>query len=106
MKRTQQCPKCGGRQLWVVEQVQQVDATGGGDRIVATPLGLTAAKLGEGGSPFRLSTVGRLESWTCHACGYTEFYASHFADVLAQLAGDPRNGVHAVDGTRGGPSAG
>lgn len=102
MKRTQQCPKCAGRQLWVVEQVQQVDATGEyGDRTNVTPLGLTAAKLGEGGSQLRVSTIGRFEAWTCHACGYTEFYASDFANALAHLARDPRNGVRAVDGSRG-----
>ena len=99
MKRSLQCPKCSGRQLWVVEQVEQVDATEGGNRTGTTPFGLTAAKLGEGGSTLRVSTVGRIEAWACHACGYTEFYSRNFADVLGWLARDPRSGVRFLDGS-------
>jgi predicted nucleic-acid-binding Zn-ribbon protein len=98
MKRSHQCLKCGGRKLWVVEQVQEVEATGEyGDKVSSTPLGLAAVRLGEGGSTLRVSTVGRLEAWTCHACGYTELYAHDFAAVFAQLAADPKNGIHLID---------
>ena len=98
MKRTHQCPKCASRQLWVVEQVQEVDASGEtADRVISTPLGLTAARIGEGGSSLRMSTIGRFEAWACHACGYTELYAHDFAAVLAHLAQDPRNGIRFVD---------
>jgi predicted nucleic-acid-binding Zn-ribbon protein len=100
MKRSLQCPKCAGRRLWVVEQVQQVDASGEyADRVISTPLGLTAARLGEGGSSLRMSTVGRFEAWTCHGCGYTELYARDFAQALAHLAANPANGVRFVDGS-------
>jgi predicted nucleic-acid-binding Zn-ribbon protein len=99
MKRTLQCPKCAGRQIWIVEQVQQVDATGEyGDRTTSTPFGLTAARVGEGGSTLRMSTIGRIEGWTCHACGYTEFYARDYAQILPHLAAHPSSGVRFIDG--------
>ncbi len=99
VKRSHQCPKCGGRDLWVVEEVRQVDATGdAGDRTTRTPLGLTAARIGEGGSSLRMSSIGRFEAWTCHACGYTELYARDFANVLAHLARDPQSGVRFIAG--------
>ena len=98
MRQSLQCPKCGGRRLWIVEQVQQVDATGEyADRTTTTPLGLTAARLGEGGSSLRMSTVGRFEAWTCHGCGYTELYARDFAQVFAHLAANPASCVRFVD---------
>jgi len=100
MKRSFQCPKCASRRLWIIEQVEQVDASGeSGDRTMTTPMGLTAARIGEGGSSLRVSTIGRFEAWTCHDCGYTELYARDFAAVLAHMAADPRNGVRFVDGT-------
>jgi hypothetical protein len=43
-----------------------------------------------------MSTVGRFEA-TCHACGYTEFYARDFAQVFAHLASNPASGVRFVD---------
>jgi predicted nucleic-acid-binding Zn-ribbon protein len=106
MKTSLQCPKCASRKLWVVEQVQQVDASGeNADRVVTTPLGLTGARLGEGGSQWRVSTVGRFEAWACHACGYTELYAHDFASVFAQLAANPANGIRFVDASAAPPGA-
>ena len=85
----------------MVQHVLQVEATGEyGDRVSTTPLGLTAARLGEGGSNLRVSTVGPLEAWTCHGCGYTELYARDFAHTLARMAADPKSGVHFVDAAR------
>jgi predicted nucleic-acid-binding Zn-ribbon protein len=100
MKRTLQCPKCSSRRLWQIDSVLQVDASGEmGDRTITTPLGLTAARIGEGGSSLRMSTIGPLAACTCHDCGYTEFYAREFGAVLAHLAADPRNGVRYIDST-------
>lgn len=100
MKRTHQCPKCSSRRLWQIDSVLQVDASGEmADRISSTPLGLTAARIGERGSQFRMSTIGPLEAITCHDCGYTEFYAREFSAVLAHLATDPRNGIRFLDAT-------
>ena len=82
----------------MIERSQQVEATGeAGDRVTTTTLGLTAARLGEGGSQLRVSTVGPLEAWTCHACGYTELYARDYAGALAHLASNPANGVRFID---------
>jgi hypothetical protein len=78
--------------------MQQVDASGEyADRTISTPMGLTAARIGEGGSTLRMSTIGRIEAWTCHGCGYTELYARDFAQVLAYLAANPANGVRFLD---------
>ena len=100
MKRTLQCPKCASRRLWQVDSVLQVDASGEvGDRTIVTPLGLTAARIGEGGSQLRVSTIGPLGALTCHDCGYTEFYAREFGAVLAHLAKDPSNGIRFLDNT-------
>ena len=82
----------------MIPNVLQVEASGeSADRVTTTPLGLTAARLGEGGSKWRVSTVGPFEAWACHGCGYTEFYARDFANVLAHLAADPATGVRLVD---------
>ena len=78
----------------------QVDASGEvADRTNSTPMGLTAARIGERGSQFRMSTIGPLGALTCHDCGYTEFYAREFGAVLAHLAKDPSNGIRFLDNT-------
>ena len=98
MKTSLKCPKCSGRRFWTIQHVLQVEASGEtADRTLTTPLGLTAARLGEGGSRYRVSTVGPLEAWACHGCGFTELYARDFAQTLAHLASDPSTGVRFVD---------
>lgn len=92
MKRTQQCPKCQGRRLWLIEPFRVPSEVAAGQTLpVLThqpqPGGLFAIA--------RANPQGRFDLWVCDACGYCELWASG----LSGLRHDPAAGVRLVDTT-------
>jgi predicted nucleic-acid-binding Zn-ribbon protein len=91
MKQTQQCPKCAGRKLWVIERFRvPTEGAPGHELPVATQL--------EKGGLFtigRALPVGRFDLWLCDACGYSELWATG----ITALREDPERGVRLVDHT-------
>jgi predicted nucleic-acid-binding Zn-ribbon protein len=63
MKNSLVCPKCGGRKLWHVLKVKPAMA------IEYFPMAVRDG-----------ARVGRYETFTCAACGYTEWYALDLPD--------------------------
>lgn len=92
MKRTQQCPKCQGRKLWVIERFRIPSEYAGG-----TELPVVAHQREQGGflELGRTSAQGRFDVWLCEACGYSELWAAG----LSGLREDVANGVRRVDTT-------
>lgn len=92
MKRTQQCPKCQGRRVWVVESFRVPGETAEG---VVLPV---VTHQGEAVSRFSIargSPQGRFDLWVCDACGYSELWAAG----ITGLRHDPAAGVRLVDST-------
>ncbi|MEZ4410938.1 MAG: hypothetical protein R3A52_31340 [Polyangiales bacterium] len=92
MKRTQQCPKCQGKVLWVVERYRIPGEYAGG-----TELPVVANQQEEEGffSIARTSPQGRFDLWVCEGCGYTELWARD----LKNLRDAPEHGVRRIDTT-------
>lgn len=98
MKRTQQCPKCQGRKLWVVERFRVPGEYDGGAVMAVVQTQRDAGGfLGVG----KLNPQGAFDLWVCEACGYSELWARS----LSGLREDPDAGVRRVDTTppEGGP---
>lgn len=91
MKRTQQCPKCSGRRLWVVSPWRVPAEYAGGE---TAPLAFNVSAEGFLGMP-KYNAAGALELWTCEACGYSEFWATG----ARELREDPSRGISLVDST-------
>lgn len=90
MKRSQQCVKCKGRKLWVIEAFRLPGETGEGTALSLVP------DQPVGGSRFGLSKaapVGGFDLWLCAACGYSELWATG----VSGLREDPARGVRLVD---------
>lgn len=92
VKRTQQCPKCQGRKLWIIERYRIPGEYAGG-----VELPIVSHQKEEGGflSMARTSPQGRFDLWVCEGCGYTELWAAG----LSGLREDPSLGVRRVDTT-------
>lgn len=91
MKRTQQCPKCQGRKLWVVETFKVPSEMANGE---ALPVAMQA----EEGGFFAMGKIvpqGSFELWVCAGCGFSELWARD----LGALRDDPSRGVRLVDTT-------
>lgn len=91
MKRTQICPKCAARRIWVIESFRVPSETAQGAVLPVMP-----HQQAEGGSFFsiaRLTPVGSFDAYVCAGCGYSELYAKDFA----QLREDPARGVRLLD---------
>lgn len=91
MKRTQQCPKCNGRKLWVVERFRVPGETAAGAELPV----VTHQEKGGLFTIGRAAPVGRFNLWLCDACGYSELWA----EGIAGLRDDPAAGVRLVDHT-------
>lgn len=92
MKRTQRCPKCGGRKLWVIDTFRAPGESAAG---VALPV-VTHQEQSTGRfSLGRASPQGSFNLWLCDACGYSELWAEN----IAGLRHDPASGVRCVDTT-------
>ena len=80
MKKTLTCPKCEGRKLIHVERMKlpvTVDADGFLTRAASLP------------------TIGGFETFICHSCGYTEWYA----DAAETIEPDEKLGIQLIDNT-------
>ncbi len=92
MKRSQQCPKCDGKRLWVVEKFRIPSETAAGTEL---PL-VTYQRPGTGLFVIsRSEPKGRIDLWLCDGCGYTELWAAG----LEGLRPDPDAGVRLSDAT-------
>ena len=98
MKKTLECPKCSGRELWRVDTVKvpAIDQSSIKAAFTSQPAPLPLqVKLGWRG----MSTVGGFEAFICAACGFTEWYAHG----LGELQADEKAGIQHIDSTpRGG----
>ena len=91
MRRNQQCPKCNGRRLWVVERFRIPAETAEGAVLPVVPhQSERAAGLFSLGAA---SPRGHFDLWICEGCGYSELWASG----LSGLRHDPARGVRLVD---------
>jgi len=93
VKRTQICPKCSARRIWVVESFRVPSETAQGAVLPVVPHQQT-----EGGGFFaiaRMTPVGSFDAYVCAGCGYSELYAKDFAE----LHEDAARGVRLLDAT-------
>lgn len=89
MKHTQQCPKCEGRRLWVVERFRLPGEAGPGAELPV----VTHHEKGGLFTLGRASPVGRFNLWVCATCGFSELWA----EGLEGLRDDPSAGIRLVD---------
>ena len=90
MRSTQQCPKCQGRKLYVIDPVRQADPE---NRNMVMVQPVTYAYTG-----IRLE-AGSIEAWVCAGCGFMESYAKNAVDTLWQMAQRSKTtGVRYIDG--------
>ena len=91
MRSTQTCPKCTGKKFAVTENVRLPDPE---CTLTTTVVPAVTIATGAGALP-RLDArnsggralFGRLSSWICVACGYTEFYTHAYSvEGFEQLA--------------------
>src|SRR4051794_24446291 len=97
MKTTGTCPKCMGRKIGLVERLEREDGTA--MRVVdGRPIGpLVNHQLGDwGGAPVR---AGHFNLHLCARCGYSEWYAEHFSELVHS----PLHGVRLLDQEGAGP---
>ncbi|RYD21123.1 MAG: hypothetical protein EOP88_12585 [Verrucomicrobiaceae bacterium] len=66
MKRTNQCPKCGCRDI--IADAKPIEAESHADLLIATYRKPDAVL-------FKGSQTSRVSAWVCAECGYLEFYA-------------------------------
>lgn len=93
MKRSQRCPKCGGKKLWIIEPYRLPNETAAG-----APMPVVAHQKEPRPGFFalaQLNPVGSVDLYLCAACGYAELWASN----LEGLRPDPAQGVRLLDGT-------
>lgn len=91
VKRTQICPKCSARRIWVIESFRVPGETAQGAVLPVLP-----HQQADGGGFFaiaRMTPVGSFDAYVCDGCGYLELYARDFAD----LREDPARGVRLLD---------
>ena len=91
VKRSQICPKCAARRIWVVESFRVPSETAQGAVLPVVP-----HQQVEGGGFFaiaRMTPVGSFDAYVCAGCGYSELYAKDFAE----LREDSARGVRLLD---------
>jgi predicted nucleic-acid-binding Zn-ribbon protein len=91
VKRSQICPKCSARRIWVVESFRIPTETAQG---VVLPV--VHHQQAESSSFFaigRVTPVGSFDAYVCAGCGYSELYATGFED----LREDHAKGVRLLD---------
>ena len=87
MKKSLTCPKCAGKKIWRVEQVnERPDGA-------THPQALAVQYFG--GTQRGYHAAGHFEVFICGECGFAEWYAADLVD----LKPDDRHGVHLIDGT-------
>ncbi len=104
MRTTHRCPKCQGQKLYVCENHQpnpRYSSSVVKFHITAVELAADGTAGGEA-SAYR-TNVGTYETWTCAACGYTEWYAQDEQGVLERLSHVAQSGVRVVEPGAGPP---
>ncbi|CAN5923845.1 hypothetical protein BH11MYX4_BH11MYX4_49410 [soil metagenome] len=101
MKKTATCPKCRGRKLFLVAQVQHTYCDAGGS-LRAFHVTSAAMKTGKkgmfGGDATEIESAGPYETIVCAGCGYAEWYVpAHALAMLAQMA-ERSGAVRVIDG--------
>jgi predicted nucleic-acid-binding Zn-ribbon protein len=91
VKRSQVCPKCAARRIWVIEPFRLPTETAQG-----AVLPVVTHQQGERSGFFaiaRMAPVGSFDAYLCAGCGYSELYAKD----IAELREDPAQGVRLLD---------
>ena len=91
MKSTGTCPKCRGRRIYVISPVRAPDQS----RFDIKPMPLVACEL-RGHAP---AIGGTHALYVCAGCGFEEWYAEHFQELLETLLDVPESGVRVIDAT-------
>ena len=86
MKESGQCPKCLGRELYVVSPVRQ-RVIGSND---AAPVPVVATNLAGREDVLQAGSHGL---YICAACGFEEWYAENATKLLETLSAIPESGV-------------
>ena len=101
MRNHHSCPKCRGRRIWKIEQLETKDPgsdTSRGDPIMLAVGRTTPATRepstwkGDGSTTYN---AGVVDAWVCAGCGYTELWSRG----LESLVHNPDNGVYLIDAT-------
>lgn len=103
MRSTQTCPKCTGKKFAITENIRLPDREYDTYTSVVPAVTLAtganvAPRVGgiQGGGR---ALFGRLSSWICVACGYTEFYTHAYSvEGFEQLARQFPSEFRIVDG--------
>ncbi len=85
MRKTRTCPKCEGREIWLIEQMKERGEAQPFERPIQpfnVVLKSTFWQLYKG--------EGFFQTYICKACGYTEWYALG----IDELQPDSEQGVH------------
>ena len=102
MKNTQTCPKCSGRKLFHIPEVNQPPADRGWQDVTwaFTLTAIASPSQAGDGSKFDITGATPCEAVVCAACGYTEWYASRQAlTILEDIARKSRGrDVRVIDG--------
>ncbi|HVY49216.1 MAG TPA: hypothetical protein VHB21_25170 [Minicystis sp.] len=89
MKATGTCPKCGNRYIYVINPVRHsLEGWHGADTV---PVIATRLR----GHP-DVVAGGTHALYICAACGYEEWYAERFQELLETLRSVPESGVSIV----------
>jgi predicted nucleic-acid-binding Zn-ribbon protein len=94
MKKSQRCPKCDARRIWVIERYRVPGESAEGRVLPVVPHqagGATGGLL----AFTRVKPVGRFDLYLCDGCGYSELWAEDFRDLVA----DEARGIRLLDTT-------
>lgn len=86
MRKTLICPKCEGRKLWHIENVQEL-----------TEMGPKPIRVAFNQTLFRAKPLGFFEAFICAGCGYTEWYAHG----IEEMRPSAKDGIHFIDNEPG-----
>jgi predicted nucleic-acid-binding Zn-ribbon protein len=98
VKQSLRCPKCGCRQLWVVDPAVQLLDTNAFERVPMIVAKLEYKDMYK----YPAMKVGRFQVVICAnaQCGYTEWYAYNL-ERMHEASLDPKSGVRFIDGDAG-----
>jgi predicted nucleic-acid-binding Zn-ribbon protein len=86
MKNSGACPKCSGRELYIISPVRH--------RVVGSLLVSASPVIATNLDGHRETVeAGTHELWICAACGFEEWYAQNFKDMLDTMLSIPEAGV-------------
>jgi predicted nucleic-acid-binding Zn-ribbon protein len=97
MRATLSCPKCSGHKFAVTDEFRQPDQ-GVSDLTKPLPAVTVVAHRPDEDrtGPWARKTAGKLETWICLECGFTELYAKGL-DEIESLAKQHPDRVRVLD---------